>query len=51
MRNSSDRKILRGTVDQLNVSKRLAFEELEPIITGCQGCWQILENKLKTYVF
>ena len=47
MRRCSDHKKLRDSVDLFNVFQSLAFEEMEPIITGCQSFWQMQDNKHK----
>ena len=49
MRRCSDHKKLRDSVDLFNVFQSLAFEEMEPIITGCQSYWQTQDNKRKIY--
>ena len=42
-----DYKKLRDLVDLFNLFQSLAFEEMEPIITGCQSYWQVQDNKHK----
>ena len=47
MRRCSDHNKLRDSVGFFNLFQSLGFEEMEPIITGCQIYCQIQDNKRK----
>ena len=45
MRHCSDHKRLQDLVDVFNIFQSLAFEEMEPIITGCQSYYKSSKKK------
>ena len=47
MRRCSDHNKLRDSVGFFNLFQSLGFEQMEPIITGCQIYCQIQDNKRK----